>query len=187
MILFDQLMRYVQAGENRLIVLDPDRQTLQQLIQQAGFSSKIRKGKRRVLIEVTPLEQDGPLLLFDASDPANLGWFSRCQFFVDSVSGVVLQTPLVVSNCKKGTEVDRQRLRISVSTELPAGFRLPGKRGLSEQVVYAMLYNFLSALKSTGVALCGTKGVRPLNGGRGRFTLARSGPRRARSTKATKR
>ena len=178
-------MRYVQAGEQRLVVLDPDYQTLQQLVQQAGFSCRITKESRRVLIEVRMLEPGSPLLLFDAADPANLGWFSRCQFYVDSISGVVLQTPLVLLNCKKGGRLDRERLRISVSTELPIGFRLPGKRGLSEQVVYAMLYNLLGALKSTGVALCGSSGVRPLTGGR-RGWLTRPGGSAPRSNKAPK-
>ncbi|MDE0101520.1 MAG: hypothetical protein OXN89_04005 [Bryobacterales bacterium] len=178
-------MRYVQAGEHRLIVLDPDQQTLKQVVHQAGYSGRITKEARRVSMEVRPREPDGPLLLFDASDPANLGWFSRCQFFVDSVSGVVLQTPLVVANCIKGSGIDRERLRVSVSTELPAGFRLPGKRGLSEQVVYAMLYNFLHALRSTGVALCGTSGVLPLTGGR-RRKLPRPGSRKSAATKATR-
>ena len=39
-----------------------------------------------------------PLLLFDAADPANLGWFSRCQFYLDCRTGSVMQTPLTVAN-----------------------------------------------------------------------------------------
>ncbi len=179
-------MRYVQAGEQRLVVLDPDYQTLHQLAQQAGYSCQITKHSRRVLLEVQMLEANGPLLLFDASEPANLGWFSRCQFYVDSISGVVLQTPLVISNCKKGDDIDRERLRISMATELPVGFRLPGKRVLSEQVVYAMLYNLLGALRTTGVALCGRSGLEPLTGGR-RHGSVRPRVRRAVATKATKR
>ncbi len=172
-------MRYVQAGEQRLVVLDPDYDTLRQLVQQAGFSCKITKESRRVSIEVKALDSTGPLLLFDASDPANLGWFSRCQFYVDSISGVVLQTPLVVSNCLAGNAVDRERLRISMATELPAGFRFPGKRGLTEQVVYALLYNLLAALRENGVALCGSAGIRPLTGG----SRKRSGMGSIKSTK----
>lgn len=159
-------MRYLQAGEQQLVALDPDNGTLQQLVQQAGFSCKIVAERRRVNLEVTALEPTGPLLLFDASDPANLGWFSRCQFYVDSVSGVVLQTPLVVSNCFDGNKLARDRLGISMATELPAEFRLPGKRTLTEQVVYALIYNLLTALRETGVALCGTAGIQPLAGGR---------------------
>ena len=158
-------MRYLQAGQQQLVALDPDSDTLQQLVQQAGYSCKISTERRRVSLEVTPLEANGPLLLFDASDPANLGWFSRCQFYVDSVSGVVLQTPLVLANCFDGRELVRDRLRVSMATELPAGFRLPGRRGLTEQVVYALIYNLLTALRETGVALCGTSGIQPLAGG----------------------
>lgn len=161
-------MRYLLAGEQQLVALDPDNDTLRQLVHQAGYSCKIFPGRRRVKLEVTALEASGPLLLFDASDPANLGWFSRCQFYVDSVSGVVLQTPLVVSNCFEGRELSRDRVGISVATELPAEFRLPGRRGLTEQVVYALIYNLLTALRETGVALCGSTGIRPLTGGRRR-------------------
>lgn len=161
-------MRYVQAGEQKLVALDPDHDTLRQLVQQAGFSCEIKQERRRISLEVRPLEASGPLLLFDARDPASLGWFSRCQFYVDSVSGVVLQTPLLVSNCFERGELVRDKLRISLATELPAGFRLPGKRSLSEQVLYALLYNLLTALRETGVALCGSEGLRPLTGGKRR-------------------
>lgn len=158
-------MRYLQAGQQQLVALDPDNGTLRQLVNQAGYSCSISAERRRVTLEVTAQESNGTLLLFDASDPANLGWFSRCQFYVDSVSGVVLQTPLVISNCFDGSAVRRDRLRISVATELPAEFRLPGNRSLTEKVVYALLYNLLVALRSTGVALCGKSGIMALTGG----------------------
>ncbi len=158
-------MRFIQAGEQKLVALDPDHDTLRQLVQQAGFTCEIQQERRRVKLVVRAVDFSGPLLLFDASDPSNLGWFSRCQFYVDSVSGGVLQTPLVMSNCFEGDRLVRDRLGISMSTELPAEFRLPGKRGLSEQVVYALLYNLLHALKETGVALCGKRGLQSLTGG----------------------
>lgn len=175
-------MRYVQAGEQQLLVLEPEHDTLRQLVQQAGFTANITKEARRVTIEVSALEPSGPLLLFDAGDPANLGWFSRCQFYVDSISGVVLQTPLVISNCYNGSEVDRERLQISMATEVPAGFRLAGRKSLSEQVVYALLFNLLTALRETGVALCGGTGLKPLAGAARRPRGAK-----ARATKTTKR
>lgn len=157
-------MRYLQAGERRLLALDPDNDMLQHLVTQAGYTCEIVAERRRISIEVVTKESSGPLLLFDASESANRGWFSRCQFYVDSVSGVVLQTPLVLSNCFDGDELKRDRLRISVSTELPAEFRMPGKRAMSEQVVYSLIYNLLTALRETGVALCGSTGLLPLSG-----------------------
>ena len=48
--------------------------------------------------------------------------------------------------------------------ELPSTFRLPGKQPLTEQVFYALLFNFLNALTKTGVAVCGTGVVQPLAG-----------------------
>ena len=157
-------MRYVQAGDQQLVALDPDHDTLRQLVKQAGYSCEITKETRRVSLDVRALESSRPLLLFDASDPANLGWFSRCQFYVDSISGVVLQTPLQVANCYDRGELAHDRLRVSMATELPAAFRLPGRRSLTEQVVYALIYNLLTALHETGVALCGSGGIRPLAG-----------------------
>lgn len=157
-------MRYVQAGDQQLVALDPDDDILRQLVHQAGYSCEISKEKRRVSLDVRAMESTKPLLLFDASDPANLGFFSRCQFYVDAASGVVLQTPLQVANCFKGEKLLRNRLRVSLTTEIPAAFRLPGRRNLTEQVVYALLYNLLTALQETGVALCGTTGLRPLTG-----------------------
>jgi hypothetical protein len=55
-------------------------------------------------------------------------------------------------------------IRLTITKELPASYRLPGKQPLTEQVIYALLYNFLSALTKTGVAVCGATVVRPLAG-----------------------
>ncbi|MCB1021979.1 MAG: hypothetical protein KDC27_18745, partial [Acidobacteria bacterium] len=96
---------------------------------------------------------------------SNLGWFSRCQFYVDGLTGAVLQTPLTVANCiEDDGRPALDRIRIALSTELPAGFRLPGRQNVSEQVVYALLYNLLTALRENGVAVCGNGSVRPLAG-----------------------
>jgi hypothetical protein len=51
-----------------------------------------------------------------------------------------------------------------ISKELPGTFRLPGKQPMTEQVLYAMLNNFLQALIRTGVAICGGEVVQPLAG-----------------------
>jgi hypothetical protein len=77
----------------------------------------------------------------------------------------VLQTPLTVANCfDEDGKPAAGRMRVALSTELPAGFRLPGRQNLSEQVVYALLYNLLTALRENGVAVCGNGSVQPLAG-----------------------
>lgn len=157
-------MRFLQAGEQQLVALDPDGEIIQQLVEQAGFTCKITSQERRVILELRVKDSQEPLLLFDALDPANLGWFSRCQFYVDGNSGVVLQTPFLLANFYDGDTPARDCLLLALSTELPAEFRLPGKRSLSEQVVYTLLYNLLSALRDSGVAICGRHGIRPLSG-----------------------
>lgn len=154
-------MRYLQAGEQRLVALEPDQEMLRSLVSQAGFECEIHERSRQIVLDVVPAEGER-LLLFDASDPANLGWFARSQFYVDGLSGRVLQTPLTLANHRQGGQVRQDRLRIALSTELPAGFRLPGKQDLSEQVVYALLFNLLAALKENGVAVCGKGSVVPI-------------------------
>ena len=116
-------------------------------------------------IELSALERNAPLLLFDAADPANLGWFSRCQFYVDGRSGAVMQTPITLANKReRGGKPHQSAVRVAISKELPATFRLPGNQALTEQVFYHLFFNFLNALTKTGVAVCGGGAVRPLAG-----------------------
>ena len=75
-------MQFLRAGEQQLILLELDRDVIGGLVRQAGFDCNMEDEGRQLVLELTPLNKD-PLLLFDASDPANLGWFSRCQFYVD--------------------------------------------------------------------------------------------------------
>jgi hypothetical protein len=41
---------------------------------------------------------------------------------------------------------------------------LPGKQPVTEQMVYAVLYNLLNALLNTGVGVCGGSVIKPLAG-----------------------
>jgi len=157
-------MRFLQAGEQQLVALDPDHEVISNLVDQAGFACESDETPRLLTLEVRPSEPTESLLLFDAADPANLGWFSRCQFYVDAFTGRVLQTPLTLANCYDGKRLQLDRVRLGLEKELPAGFRLPGRQTVSEQVVYALLFNLLQALRETGVALCGTGGVKSLSG-----------------------
>jgi hypothetical protein len=116
-------------------------------------------------LELLAPDRQAPLLLFDAADPGNLGWFSRCQFYVDGRTGGVLQTPIMVANQKDRTgRTLPNALRVQVFKELPTSFRLPGKQPVTEQLVYAVLYNLLNALMNTGVGVCGGPIVKPLAG-----------------------
>lgn len=158
-------MQVLQAGRHKLILLEIDSATVSVVAQQAGFEARLKESPRSILIELTAAHRATPLLLFDAADPANLGWFSRCQFYVDGRTGGVMQTPMSVANKRdrSGRSV-ANALRLRISKELPASFRLPGKQPLTEQVFYAMLNNFLNALTRTGVAVCGGPVVQPLAG-----------------------
>ena len=135
------------------------------LASQAGFDCNIEENDRSLTLEAKPQVDKDPLVLFDAGDAANVGWFSRCQFYVDGLSGSVLQTPLTLANCRDTDGGLLQQVRIGVAKELPVTFKLPGNQTVNEQVVYALLYSLLVALRDTGVAICGRGGaVSPLAG-----------------------
>src|SRR3954468_14824753 len=158
-------MQVLQAGSHKLIYLELEPEMIATLAKQAGFETKAKESERLIQLDLSAPSRQGPLLLFDAADPANLGWFSRCQFYVDGRTGGVMQTPISVANKRdrSGRNVGNG-LRLRINKELPATFRLPGKQPLTEQVFYMMLNNFLQALTRTGVAVCGGTAVQPLAG-----------------------
>jgi hypothetical protein len=158
-------MQVIQAGASQLILLELDPELVSKIAQQSGFNCKVTDSQRGLIAELTAEGREGPLLLFDAADPANLGWFSRCQFYVDGHTGGVLQTPLLIGNLgdRNGRPL-ANAIRVQISKELPAAFKLPGKQQVTEQLVYAVLANFLAALTQTGIAICGGSVVKPLAG-----------------------
>src|ERR1700730_7700108 len=93
-------MQVLQAGQHKFILLELDTEIVTNVAKQAGFDIKIKDGSRSLSMGLTAARRQGPLLLFDAADPANLGWFSRCQFYVDGLSGAVLQTPIQLANTR---------------------------------------------------------------------------------------
>ena len=130
------------------------------IARQAGFEARAKDGERAIQLDLSAPVREGPLLLFDASDSANLGWFSRCQFYVDGRSGAVLQTPISLANKRdRGGRPQSKSVRLLISKELPADFRLPGNQPLTETVFYNLFFNFLNGLTTTGVAICGEGGV----------------------------
>lgn len=158
-------MQVLQAGQHKLIFLELETELVSGIAKQAGFEIKVKDSDRHITLELTATDRQAPLLLFDASDPANLGWFSRCQFYIDGQTGGVMQTPMSLSNKRDPSgKPQATSVRLRISKELPATFRLPGKQPISEQVLYALLSNFLSALLKTGVAVCGAGTVQPLSG-----------------------
>jgi len=158
-------MQVLQSGPHKWLLLELDREFIENIAKQAGFELKFEEQSRRVVLDLNADTRQAPLLLFDAADPANLGWFSRCQFYVDGTTGAVLQTPMQLANQR-----DRQgkalpnSIRLQINKELPASFRMPNKAAVSEQVVYSVLYNLLNALVNIGVGVCGGTVVQPLAG-----------------------
>lgn len=158
-------MQVLQAGAHKLILLELEAETVNNVARQAGFESRVKETERGIQLELTAPGRQGPLLLFDAADPANLGWFSRCQFYIDGRTGGVMQTPMTVANKRdRSGKNQANSVRLRIAKELPASFRLPGKQPITEQVFYALFQNFLTALTNTGVAVCGGSAVQPLAG-----------------------
>jgi len=158
-------MQVLEAGTNKYLLLELDPESIANIARQAGFEFKIDDQQRVLSLDLTATDRQVPLLLFDAADPGNLGWFSRCQFYVDGKSGSVLQTPLWLANQRdKNGRALPHSVRIQISKELPGTFRMPGRQPVNEQVVYQVLFNLLNALLNTGVGVCGGPIVRPLAG-----------------------
>jgi hypothetical protein len=158
-------MQVLQAGIHKLILLELEADLVNTVAKQAGFESRVKDSPRSIQLELTAAGRQGPLLLFDAADPANLGWFSRCQFYIDGRTGGVMQTPIAIANKRdRQGKSQANSVRLRISKELPATFRLPGKQPITEQVFYALFHNFLTALTKTGVAVCGGSAVQPLAG-----------------------
>jgi len=158
-------MQVLQAGPHKLIYLELQPEMVANIARQAGFDTKAKDSPRILQLDLSAAGRQGPLLLFDAADPANLGWFSRCQFYVDGRTGLVMQTPITLAN--KRDRVGKPHLhavRLAICKELPASFRLPANQALTEQVFYHLLFNFLNALIKTGVAVCGGGSVQALAG-----------------------
>jgi hypothetical protein len=158
-------MQVLQAGEHKLLLLELDPEFVANIAKQAGFEHKLAETPRSINLELTAAERQAPLLLFDAADPGNLGWFSRCQFYVDGYTGSVLQTPIALANLRdRSGRVLPNCIRLQIAKELPASFRLPGKQAVSERIVYQVLFNLLTALMNSGVGVCGGTVVKPLAG-----------------------
>ena len=158
-------MQVVTVGSDKLLLLELDTEFIENIAKQAGFEFKLDDQSRRVVLDLNAEGRQAPLLLFDAADPANLGWFSRCQFYVDGVSGTVLQTPIQIANQHdRGGRALPHAIRLQINKELPVTFRLPNKAPVTEQTIYAVLYNVLNALLNTGVGVCGGNVVKPLAG-----------------------
>src|ERR1700761_3348861 len=154
---YNKPMQVLLAGGHKFLLLELDPDFIANIAKQAGFEYRIEESQRSMNLHLSAIDRQAPLLLFDAADPGNLGWFSRCQFYVDGRSGSVMQTPITLANKRDRSGKPQQNsVRLSIAKELPANFRLPGKQTLTEQVFYSLLLEFLNALMERGVAVCGS-------------------------------
>jgi len=160
-------MQLLQAGPHRLVLLEYDLEAIAAVAAQNDFQVEINETPRAIILDIWTEKRKVPLLLFDAAEPANLGWFSRCQFYIDGANGNVLQTPISVGNKRdRSGNLQPDALRVRLAKEVPASFRLPGKQPVSEQVIYGLLSKLLEAFQQQGVAVCGGPVFQPLSGRR---------------------
>src|SRR3979411_3059953 len=96
-------MQVLQAGQHKLILLELDLDLVMNIAKQAGFGVESEDTPRSLILDLTAPGRGAPLLLFDAADQANLGWFSRCQFYVEGRNGNIIQTPLTIANQRART------------------------------------------------------------------------------------
>jgi len=158
-------VQLIEAGNHKIVLLELDVNFVVSLARQLGFECKAEDTRRNLFLDLSVNGRQTPLLLFDATDPGNLGWFSRCQFYVDGSTSAVMQTPFYIANQRdRSGRALPNAIRVQIVKELPSGFRLPGKQALTEQVIYAVLFNFLNSVLSVGVAVCGGRLVKPLAG-----------------------
>src|ERR1700738_2868211 len=117
-------MQVLQAGQHKWIFLELESELVSNIAKREGFDAKLKDSARNMIVELTAQGRQAPLLLFDASDPANLGWFSRCTFYVDGLSGAVLQTPIQLANQRdRAGRALPHAIRLQINKELPATFR----------------------------------------------------------------
>src|SRR5580692_4057022 len=133
-------MQVLQAGRHKFLLLELDAEFLENIARRAGFEFNLEDQDRCVVLNLTAEGRQAPLLLFDATDPGNLGWFSRCHFYVDGWSGAVLQTPITLANQKdRSGRALPNAIRVQINKELPASFRLPNRAPVTEQTIYLVL------------------------------------------------
>ena len=165
-------MQVLQAGSHKLIYLELEPEMIATLAKQAGFETKAKETGRLIQLDlsgIVRLEHRGGLCRVahrHHEDPIALRIQPRRrQFYVDGRNGAVMQTPIILANKRdRSGRAAANAVRLSITKELPASFRLPGKQPLTEQVFYHLFLNFLRALAETGVAVCGSGSLQPLAG-----------------------
>lgn len=158
-------MQVLEAGGRQFMQLDLDVELLQHAAEEAGFKCKVEVRQRSIVLDLVAPDRETPLLLFDGADPANTGWFARCQFYVEARSGSVMQTPFILVNLPDAHgRINPRGARLQILTELPAHARLPGRQPVTEKALIGVYVALLRGLMQNGVALCGKGSVQPLTG-----------------------
>ncbi len=114
-------MQVLEAGSNKYLLLELDPESIGNIARQAGFEFQDRRPAARVVARLVGDRPAGAACCCSMPRiPGNLGWFSRCQFYVDGKSGSVLQTPLSLANQRDRTgRTLPHAVRLQIAKELP--------------------------------------------------------------------
>jgi len=143
------------SGQHKLLLLELDLDLVTTIAKQAGFEVKSEDTARSLVLDLNATGRQAPLLLFDAADQAKPRLFSRCQYYVEGRTGVIMQTPITLAisatatDARFPTQSPENRKRIALQ------FSAARKAGHHEQIIYALLQSVLGALTKTGIAVCG--------------------------------
>src|ERR1035438_3065091 len=72
-------MQVLQAGQHKFIYLELQPEMVASIARQAGFETRVKDSRRTIHLDLSTPVREGPLLLFDAADPANLAKVSTLR------------------------------------------------------------------------------------------------------------
>jgi len=166
----DALERARAAGVHTVICVGTDAASSQASLAVAARHDDVRATVGLHPHDAVRLDDEWDTLVALASSPGVVAIGETGLDFYYEHSPAAAQESAFRRHIALANQLDRggkpqsQAVRLTITKELPASYRLPGKQPLTEQVLYALLYNFLNALTKTGVAVCGASIVKPLAG-----------------------
>ena len=144
-------------GPHKLLLLELDREFIENIARQAGFEFRFEEESRRVLLDLNAETRQAPAAAVRrrrSPAPTSVGFRAASSMWM-ALAAPVLQTPIqLASQRDRSGRALPYSVRLQINKELPASFRLPNKAPVTEQTVYSVLFNFLNALLNTGVPEC---------------------------------
>ena len=90
--------RYSRRGQHKFIYLELQPEMVASIARQAGFETKAKDSPRTIHLDLSAPARQGPLLLFDAADPAIWAGSRAASFMWTGARAAVMQTPMTLAN-----------------------------------------------------------------------------------------